>query len=459
VGHLADLSSPWAYIIIGALAALEAAAFIGLVVPGEIALLAGGYLASIGRVNLGAMIAVAVAAAIVGDSIGYEVGRHLGGRLRASRAGRRIGEERWGKAEQFLHRHGGPAVFLGRFVGVLRALIPGLAGATHMPYRRFLVWNALGGATWATAMVLLGDVAGKSYERVAHQAGNAGLLLLAIAVAVGAVLLAARWIGRRPDRVRAMWERQLARPRISAVRSRYAKQIAFLTRRFQPGTALGLVLTAQLAALAASGWLLGAVLQDVLQGESNAFDGAVTRWFVRHREPWLTSIMRTVTAFGSTTVLIPLVVISGLALYRRRGSWLPLATLAAAQAGAIVLYDTIKLLVHRPRPSVGPLVATASGYSFPSGHATQSMAVYVTLALVLSAGRDMRTRTAAVAAAVIITLLIGVSRVYLGVHWATDVIAGWALGAAWIVALATAIRIVTVRRTVPRLARSTDRSR
>jgi undecaprenyl-diphosphatase len=448
VGHLADLSSPWAYIIIGALAALEAAAFIGLVVPGEVALLAGGYLASIGRVNLGVMITVAIVAAIVGDSIGYEIGRHLGARLRASPAGRRIGEERWGKAERFLHRHGGPAVFLGRFVGVLRALIPALAGATHMPYRRFLLWNALGGAAWATAMVLLGDAAGKSYDRVAHQAGNAGLLLLAIGAAVGAVVLAARWIGRRPDRVRTVWERQLARPRISAVRRRYAAQLAFLTRRFQPGTALGLVLTAQLVALAASGWLLGALVQDVLRGESNTFDGAVTRWFVRHREPWLTTIMRTVTTFGSSTVLIPLVIVSGLALHRRRRSWLPLVTLAAAQAGSIALYDTIKLLVHRPRPSVGPLVATASGYSFPSGHATQSMAVYVTLALVLSARRDTRTRAAAVAAAVIITLLVGVSRVYLGVHWTTDVIAGWALGAAWLAALATATRIVAGRRTV-----------
>jgi undecaprenyl-diphosphatase len=341
-------------------------------------------------------------------------------------------------------------VFLGRFVGVLRALVPGLAGATHMPYRRFLVWNALGGAVWATAMVLLGDLAGRSYERVAHQAGRAGLLLLAIVVAVGGILVAARWIGQRPERLPAAWERQLARPGISAVRSRYARQLGFVTRRFQPGTTLGLVLTAQLAVLALSGWLLGAVLQDVLRGESSAFDGAVTRWFVSRREPWLTSGMRTITALGSTRVLVPVIVIAGLALSRRGRSWLPLLTLAVAQAGSIVLYDTVKLLVHRPRPSVGPLVATASGYAFPSGHAAQAMAVYVTLAVILTAGRRATTRAAVVAAALVMAFLVGVSRIYLGVHWTTDVIAGWALGAAWLAALASAVRLSTARLSTAR---------
>ena len=82
--HLAGLASPWGYVVVGLLAMLEASAFVGLVVPGEAALLAGGFLVSQGRASLGVMIAAAVAGAIVGDSIGYEVGRHLGPSLRRS---------------------------------------------------------------------------------------------------------------------------------------------------------------------------------------------------------------------------------------------------------------------------------------------------------------------------------------------------------------------------------------
>jgi len=90
------------------------------------------------------MMAVAAAGAIVGDSIGYEIGRHFGNALQASRLGRKVGAERWQRAETYLEAKGGRAIFAGRFVGVLRALVPAVAGATRMPYRRFLVWNALG---------------------------------------------------------------------------------------------------------------------------------------------------------------------------------------------------------------------------------------------------------------------------------------------------------------------------
>src|SRR5581483_7663687 len=115
---LANLASPWAYVLVGALALLEASAFVGLVVPGETALLVGGFVAYQGRADLWLMMAVAAVGAIVGDSIGYEVGRHLGPALRRSLLGLRVGEQRWARAEAYVERRGGRAVFLGRFVGV-----------------------------------------------------------------------------------------------------------------------------------------------------------------------------------------------------------------------------------------------------------------------------------------------------------------------------------------------------
>lgn len=146
----------WLYVIAGGLAFGEAAILIGLVLPGETALLVAGYFCHEGVLNLPTMIAVAVICAIAGDSVGYEFGRWFGPKLKETRLGRFVGPARWEKAEAFLRKHGGKSVLLGRSVAVLRALVPSMAGMAKMPYRTFLPWNATGGILWGSACVLLG---------------------------------------------------------------------------------------------------------------------------------------------------------------------------------------------------------------------------------------------------------------------------------------------------------------
>jgi membrane protein DedA with SNARE-associated domain len=174
------LSSPWAYVLIGVLALLESAAFVGLAVPGETAMILGGFLAAQGRVSLSILLPATIAGALVGDSIGYSLGRGGAEPLRRSRLGRRIGDARFAAAEAYLRRRGGLAVFSGRFVGFLRALVPFLAGAGRMPYGRFIVWNAAGAVVWAPLCVAIGFIAGDSYRLAAEYLGRAGLLLAAL---------------------------------------------------------------------------------------------------------------------------------------------------------------------------------------------------------------------------------------------------------------------------------------
>ncbi|WP_433800715.1 DedA family protein [Actinomycetospora sp. CA-084318] len=159
----------WLYVIAGGLAFAEAAIMVGVVLPGETALLVAGFAAHEGIIALVPMMIVAMACAIAGDSVGYEVGRLVGPRLQASRAGRLVGEHRWQETEDFLRRHGGKAVLLGRGVALLRALVPGMAGMARMPYlRTFLPWNAVGGIVWGGGCVLLGYVFALSLETVAR---------------------------------------------------------------------------------------------------------------------------------------------------------------------------------------------------------------------------------------------------------------------------------------------------
>ena len=134
----------------------EAAAFIGFVLPGETALVIGGVLAHAGVWNVWIFLIAAIIAAIAGDSVGYEVGKHFGPRIKVNRFGRLVGEKRWRLAEAIFDRYHGGAIFFGRAQALLRALVPALAGMHRVPYRTFLKWNALGGITFSTVVVLLG---------------------------------------------------------------------------------------------------------------------------------------------------------------------------------------------------------------------------------------------------------------------------------------------------------------
>jgi membrane protein DedA with SNARE-associated domain len=182
VDSLGDAINPWGYVLLFLLCLFEASAFVGLVVPGETALLIAGVISEEGRLSLAICIVCATVGAILGDSLGYEIGRHFGSRMRSSRFGRVVGEERWARAHDYVLRNGGKAIFFGRFIGLLRALVPAIAGDAHMPFRRFLVWNVLGALIVAPGLIIVGYLAGSSYRVVEERLGQVTYVLLGLVV-------------------------------------------------------------------------------------------------------------------------------------------------------------------------------------------------------------------------------------------------------------------------------------
>lgn len=184
---LSNLPPALIYVVVGLLVFVEDGLFVGFVVPGETAAVIGGVLASRGTVNIGGLAAVVVFAAITGDSFGFEVGRHFGERLLETRPLRRH-KVRLDKARELIRRRGAEAVFLGRFVSFFRALMPPLAAISRIPYRKFLLFNALGGLVWGVGFTLLGYFAGAAYSRVEHLVGSilagvvAGVVIIGIIV-------------------------------------------------------------------------------------------------------------------------------------------------------------------------------------------------------------------------------------------------------------------------------------
>ncbi len=186
----------WGYAVVFLGAALESAAFLGLLVPGESLVIISGVLANAGLFELPALIPVVAAGAVVGDSIGYELGRRLG-RPWLLRRGRWLGfrPDRIAAVDAFFERHGGKAVLIGRFIGFLRALAPFVAGSSRMRYLQFLAYDVTGAVLWSVACVLVGYYAGAAWPIVERWVGRAGLVLGLAVVAVAAWWL--RWRRRR----------------------------------------------------------------------------------------------------------------------------------------------------------------------------------------------------------------------------------------------------------------------
>jgi membrane-associated protein len=183
--QLLDVPPGLAYVVVAGLVFAEAAVFVGFVLPGETACVIGGVLAANGRVELAVLLPLVVGAAVVGDTVGYEVGRRYGPRLLRTRPLRRHAQRLEG-AQRILRERGRWAVFVGRFTAFLRAVMPGLAGMSGMPYGRFFVFNAAGGLVWGGGVTLLGYFAGASFTELEHTLGrvSAGLTLLLVGAAL-----------------------------------------------------------------------------------------------------------------------------------------------------------------------------------------------------------------------------------------------------------------------------------
>jgi len=192
----------WSYLIIFAAAALECAAFAGLLVPGESLVLASGFFAHLGILDLASVMVAAGLGAVAGDNIGYFLGSRLG-REWLLRRGSLFGLRKRGLArvEQFFQRQGPKAVFFGRFVGFARALVPFVAGASEMPYRKFVVYDGVGAVIWTIGFVTLGYVVGASWQMAEQWISRSGLVVAGIVLVAVTVVWFRRRRSKRASRV------------------------------------------------------------------------------------------------------------------------------------------------------------------------------------------------------------------------------------------------------------------
>ncbi len=429
--HLATRLGAWGYAIVGVGAMLESAAFLGFIVPGETLVLVAGFLAGQHVFDVDALIVAAALGAIVGDNIGYTLGRRLGRRW-AARYGARFGvtSARLERVETFFRRHGGKSVFFGRFVSFGRALVPFIAGSAQMRRPVFLLYNAAGGVIWASLYVLLGYFVG---EAARLWVGRASAVLGIILFVVLLGFVAWHWVATHEQEVKSLWVRFAERPRVRALRGRLAPQLAWLRRRLRPGGYLGLQLTLGLLLFAGGAWLFGGITEDVVTGDPlTAFDRGVAVWFNAHQNPHVTTFMLWVSRLHTwPDVTAPVAVFLGYLGWRHRTKWL--AFVLVALPGGLLVNTVVKLAVHRARPMLSGLAAQLHTYSFPSGHTAAATLLWGTVAMfMISRARAWRWKVLIAVAAVFLVMLVAQSRVYLGVHYVSDVVGAAVEESAWL---------------------------
>jgi membrane protein DedA with SNARE-associated domain/membrane-associated phospholipid phosphatase len=442
---VSDALGGWTYVLVGGFAFLETGAGVGLVVPGETVMYLGGAVAGQGAISIYVLIAVGWFSAWAGDTTSFFIGRRLG-RGFVLRRGPRVGitRERFARVEDYFARHGGKTILVGRFVSLVRALAPFIAGSSGMPYRNFLPYSVLGTGLWSTVHLVIGYAFSRNINEVAELAGRGFFLLGVLIVVAVAIVLAIRFLRVPANRARlvaAMDRGALTRPLVRLAR-RVQPQARFVWSRLTPGGTFGLEVMSVLAVLAVGLYVLIAY-SVIIGGDPGPTGGdEMAIDLARDLETgWLEDIVGLITHLGAHGVVIPLTVACAVALAARR-YWVEFAVLVSSMLLIFFVNPEIKDIIDRPRPP-DPLVSS-SGSSFPSGHAAHS-ALYVwmavTVAIHISPGKVRRGTLIGIGVA--IAAAVGLSRVYLRVHYLSDVNAGWAEGASAFAICALVALVVT----------------
>ena len=446
IEDVAQALGPWTYALVGVMAFLETGAFVGLVAPGEFTVIVGGVVAGQGEISIVALIGLTWLCCVLGDTASFFIGKRLGRAFLVKHGPKvRIDEETLKKVESYFDRHGGKTVLIGRFIGLVRAVAPFVAGSSGMRYRQFLPFSVLGTGLWATTFCLLGFFFYRSFEKVANVAGQVTLVFgTLVAIIVGCVWAYRRLREEEQRRAFMAWldrqgRRPLLRPVAAIVRpvwrrvivpvSRFlAPQVRFLWDRITPG-GLGIELTTALAVSAVGSYALALTTVDVVdpgyKGPTR-LDNRVIDMVEGLRNGVGVDVAKVVSQFGVASLVFALVAIAVVLLAWRRRPY----ELFVLLFGTGLVYAGVhvtKAAVDRPRPE-GSLVETM-GSSYPSGHAAYAT-IYVALGVIAARVLpNLASRAALVIGTVVAAAVIGASRIYLGAHYYSDVVAGWALGA------------------------------
>ncbi len=410
----------WAGVITFAVAFIECLALVGLLIPGTVTMTAIGTLVGTGILPFVPIMLWAMAGALAGDLISYGLGYHYRQGIRHiwpfSKCTNLLR-----KGEVFFLRHGGISIFLGRFIGPIRPILPVIAGMLSMPWRRFLICDGLSALAWAPVYMFPGILLGAASKELPPEMATRLILLVVFALLV---LWCISWL------LKHIYSEAMVM--INHALSRLWKKIheranlTFLKKLLMnPADPLGHnQLTLAILFLLALCIFVELTYSVYHRGILTGWNEPIYYFMRSLRSTAFDHIMVGISFVGARQMAIMWGGILIWLLVRRQ--WWAASHWFGIGVVCFVIGEAIKFLVHFPRP-VG-LVLSPNGYSFPSGHSLVGITFFGFLAVLLTTGRNYLWRYISYGAAALIIFSIGVSRIYLGAHWLTDVVGSLILG-------------------------------
>jgi len=418
---------------------LETLLGLGLLLPGSTLLVLLGILAAKGYLDLGDVIWFAVLGAIAGDNLNYILGKRYGQQW--------LKKEYWflkashiDKSRQFLDQHGAKSVFLGRFVPTVKELMPFIAGTVQMNQAKFMLWNVLGAIGWGFQFVLPGYFFAQSMSLAQLWLSRIGMLLLVVVVFIGLIYwLKHVLVSKGPallalavSLIHTAATALMESPQLRSWRNRHPRTAGFIRARIQPQRFTGLPLSLLLLGLLYSAGLFGGLVEDVITSQLIvAVDVRLSHLLMAYRSNWLTHFFTWITLLGKSQVIAIFSIGTLLVCWwnRQRDLVVPLLVSVLGSTGFTFLG---KLAIHRARPETAIYLENSA--SFPSGHATIAVAFYGFVAYTLLRNReDWSEKVNIMLATGLLVVAIGFSRLYLGEHYLSDVLAGYLVGILWLI--------------------------
>jgi membrane protein DedA with SNARE-associated domain/membrane-associated phospholipid phosphatase len=432
----------WAIVVVFLIAFGEALLIIGLFVPSTAVLVGAGVLVGSGHLPFWPVFFATLIGAVAGDQISYWAGRFFGERLKNLWPLNRF-PQLVVRGEEFVRNHGGKSIALGRFVPGVKAVVPGIVGMLGMSQIYFASVNISSGIVWTAAHVIPGVLIGQGLAFAGELSGHLGLVLIELLI----ILAVAGWIIRLFAASMSPYLDHILQ-RISAwAKTRNSRSMHRFGRAVSPENPRSLLIIFFIAVL-----LLGLIAFLLL------LSGMVARNAIPNTDISVFNLMREIRNAPADELMVPLTMLGdGFVLTAMMATivgWLvwrkawraAIASTAVFLAGKLFAV-LLKYGIHRPRPL--ELYTGAESFSFPSGHATMAAITFGVLAVLASHAMNRWSRSLVYAVCGLIVITIAYSRIYLGVHWLSDVLGGVVFGAIMVAAFGVAIEAIPPRRIMP----------
>lgn len=418
---------------------LESLVLVGVIVPGAVLVVFAGALAAQGYFDLGDLIWFAAIGAILGDGISFMLGQRGTGLFKDTN---RIFKASYLEAgERFFLQHGAKSIFLGRFIGLVRAVIPFVAGLAGMTAKRFYLWNILSAFAWAVSHLLAGYFLGQAWQLVEVWTSRAGIFLMALILVLFCANLLKQYLVKQGKQLfdfcrsllSSVKQALITNPDVARLIARHPRFFTFASARLDRTHFSGLPLTLLGIAFLYILLLLGGIIEDILTLDPIvAVDSRLDNLLYFYRDEMLVKGFLWITLLGKVKVVLSVATLFTALFWMRRSRefilpfWITLA-------GSGVFNLLGKVAFHRQRPQ-GIGVLTEASFSFPSGHATIAAALYGFIVYYLwRQAQSWRSRLNLLFGGSLLVLAIGFSRLYLGVHFLSDVLGGYLLGLLWLI--------------------------